>query len=148
MRYAMAALLALGLAGQTAALELSAQKPVISYEAFVELDERVRRERFDTYDPDTKSYLMRTHATRWLERNRGRLNKSQIALVHEVIDFLAPSAFAGTPDAHAKSKALIDRLACQLSHSDIVAAIRPDMTPPDTSWLSEIWEWLQNCVVG
>jgi hypothetical protein len=148
MRYAIAVLLALGLAGQMAALELRAQKPVISYEAFVELGERERRERFDKYDPDTKSYLMRTHATKWLERNRGRLSKNQIALVQELIDFLSPSAFAGTPDAHAKSKALIDRLQCQLSHSDIVAAVRPDMTPPNTSWLSEIWEWLQNCVIG
>ena len=148
LRGAIIALLALGLAGPPAALDLRGQKPVISYEAFVQLDESVRRERFNKYDPETKSYLMRTHAARWLERNRARLSRSQVALMQEVIDFLSPSAFAGTPEVHAKSKALIDKLECQLSHSDLVAAIRPDMTPPKTNWLNEIWEWLSNCVIG
>ena len=148
MRYAIIVVVALGLAGQPAALDLRAQKPVISYEAFLQLDESARRERFDKYDPDTKSYLMRTHATRWLEQNRARLNAPQVALINELIDFLSPSAFAGTPEAQTKSRELMEKLQCQFTSSDLVAAFRPDQTPPRTNWLSEIWEWLENCVVG
>ena len=120
------------------------QKPVIAYEAFMELDAKDRRERFEKYDPETKSYLMRTHARKWLEKNRLHLSNTQIALMNETIDFLSPDAFSGTPEVQAKSQALIEKFKCVISDSDVVAALRPDMTP-SSNWLNDLWEWFWNC---
>ena len=120
------------------------QKPVITYEAFMELSAKDRQERFDKYDPVTKSHLMRTHARQWVEKHRPRLNKAQIALMTEAIDFLSPDAFSGTAEMQAKSQALIEKFKCVISDSDLVAALRPDMTP-SWNWLDELLEWFRNC---
>ena len=110
----------------------------------MKLDEKDRQERFDKYDPETKSHLMRTHGRKWLEKNRSRLSKAQIALINEAIDFLSPDAFAGTPEMQAKSMALIEKFKCAIPESDLVAAFRPDMTP-SSNWLNEFWHWFWNC---
>jgi hypothetical protein len=127
-----------------------APKTQITYAAFMALNDQQRRERFDAYDADTKSGLMRTHANQWLDKNRTRLSASQIAVMQEVIAYLSPETYRNPGDAQIarRGQELTEKLKCQLRHSDVLAAIGPHRSPSSASWMNDVWFWFNQCVIG
>jgi hypothetical protein len=125
-------------------------KVQITYDAFMALDDKQRADRFDSYDPETKSVLMRTHTQRWLEKNQQRLSRSQIELVHELIAYLSPDAYrnAGSLENQRRSQELYDKLKCRIRHSDLVMAVGPHRKQPPGSWMNDVWFWFNECVIG
>jgi hypothetical protein len=125
-------------------------KTQITYAAFMALSDRQRWDRFDGLDAETKSMLMRTHANRWLDKNRSRLSAGQIAVMQEVIEYLSPESYRnpGDPQIARRGQELTEKLKCQLRHSDMLAAIGPHRSPPPASWMNDVWLWFNQCVIG
>ncbi len=125
-------------------------KTQITYDAFMALDDKQRRTRFDGYNAETKSLLMRTHTQRWLEKNRQRLSTSQVQLVQDMIAYLSPDAYRDPTDAGIakRGQELTAKFKCQLRNSDVLAAVGPHRSPPATNWMNDVWYWITDCVIG
>lgn len=61
--------------GQQPAARVAAAQ--ITYDQFIQLDPQARRERFGRLNAENKALIKRTHAERWLVRNRARLSEAQ-----------------------------------------------------------------------
>jgi len=87
----------------------------------MKLDSRQRIQRFQAMSPEDKAAVVQTHAQRWLEKNRGRLSTSQIALVQEAIDLVTPALYRdpNAPEQVQKYKELSAKLTCQMRVSDV-----------------------------
>jgi hypothetical protein len=139
-----------GAAFDARGLQNQAAKVQITYDAFMVLDDKQRRTRFDGYDPETKSMLMRTHTQRWLEKNRQRLSTSQVQLVQDMIAYPSPEAYSNPrdPAITKRGQELTEKFRCQLWNSDVMAAIGPHRPPPTGNWMSDVWVWFTDCVIG
>jgi hypothetical protein len=139
-----------GWAALGASDQQSPPKTQITYAAFMALSDQQRRDRFDGFDAETKSVLMRTHANQWLDKNRTRLSASQIALMQDLIAYLSPEAYRnpGDPQIARRGKELTEKVKCQLRNSDVLAAIGPHRSPPPASWMNDVWLWFTACVIG
>ena len=125
-------------------------KTQITYDAFMALDNEQRKTRFDGYDAETKSLLMRTHTQRWLDKNRERLSASQVQLVQDMIAYLSPEAYRNPSDpAIAKrGQELTEKFKCQLRNSDVLASVGPHRAPSSANWMNDVWYWFTECVIG
>lgn len=96
----------------------------ISFDDFMRLDAQNRRERFSQLDATDKAMLVRTHAERWLAKNRGRLGASEQAFIEEAITLVTPEIFNPPVDpktAHRQDE-LTDRYRCRVNPADVSAA--------------------------
>jgi len=141
----------LGLPGTLQEPPGQTSKAAVSYESFMQLDARVREDRFGAMSPEDKSLIMRTHAERWLDKNRARLSTSQVALVRDAIEFLSPELYRNPADPgfDEKGRELEKAFRCALPRSDVMELFGATRSPvPRASWLDDIWAWFEDCVVG
>ncbi len=96
----------------------------VSFDDFMRLDSQNRRERFSQLDATNKAMLVRTHAERWLAKNRGRLGASEQAFIEEAITLATPEAFNPPVDAKAarRQDEFRDRYRCRVDPADVSAA--------------------------
>ena len=123
----------------------------ISYNDFVKLDAAQRVDLWGRMSPENKSAIVRTHAERWLDRNRGRLTAGQTALVEEAIAFLSPELYKNPtdPEQLKRQDALEAKLKCGLRRSDLINAFGV-VSPPSTNsdWRADLWAWFEDCIIG
>lgn len=67
------------------------------YDGFMTLSLDQRRARFDALSAEAKAGIIRTHAERWLESNRGRLTASEAAVFDEIVAFITPEIYRQLP---------------------------------------------------
>jgi hypothetical protein len=132
-----------------------AQAPntAITYDDFMRLDARQRRERFQTMTPENKSMVVRMHAQRWLEENHDRLSADQIALMNAAIEFVSPALYGNPndPEQLEKEEALRARLRCRMRTWDVMNAFGVLRSPEpvrNLSWFDHLWDWFAACVSG
>lgn len=123
----------------------------VTYDDFLKLDAAQRVDLWGTMSPEDKSAIVRTHAERWLDRNRSRLTAGQTALVEEAIAFLTPELYRNPndPEQVRREEALRAKLKCRLRRSDVMSAFKVVSPPAATStWRDDLWAWLEGCVFG
>lgn len=123
----------------------------VTYEQFMKLDAAQRSDVWGTLIPETKAALMRMHAERWLEHNRGRLTDRQAQLVEEAIAFVTPALYRNPhdPELLKQEAALRAKLLCGLRQSDAINAFKvlsPEAVSSD--WRADLWTWLEHCLFG
>jgi hypothetical protein len=141
-----------------AATNVQHDASTISYEAFIALAAKERPDTFARLTPDNKASLIRTHATRWLEKHRSSLTISQAALVQEAIDFISPDLYREVPASASlreKEQKIAHRLACSLGSQRAMAAFTfreaaeaKDRSPAQliSGWIDDWAQWLMECV--
>lgn len=115
------------------------------------LSREQRTARFANLTAENKAAIMRTHAEKWLEKNRGRLSATQAATVQKAVDFVTPALYRQplARELVEKSDALKGELQCRLRRSDALEAFGPSRSPlPPTGWLDDVWTWFEVCVIG
>lgn len=114
---------------------------VTAYDDFIKLSADQRRHRFDAISPENKAMIVRTHADRWLQGNRGRLSDSETAVFEEIIAFFTPDLYRTPPDAASQSRqeSLQAKMRCRVSPEDVheaTSVLRETKTPmpPRPTW--------------
>lgn len=69
------------------------QVKTIDYDTFGKLDLQGRIKAFNEISPENQAELVKTHAKRWLEKNRNRLTAEQISVLEENIAFITPDIY-------------------------------------------------------
>jgi hypothetical protein len=96
----------------------------IGFDDFMRLDPQNRRERFNQLDPTNKAMLVRTHAERWLAKNRDRLGASEQACIEEAITLATPEVFNPPvdPTTARRQDEFTERYRCRVNPADVSAA--------------------------
>jgi hypothetical protein len=126
---------------------------------FLGLSAEAQRPRFAGLTAENRSFLVRTHAERWLRAHRDELSASQIQVVEEAIAFFTPELYAN-PGATASAEqeaSLKQRLACSLGRDRTGQAFT--LTPPDSPSapapepgvidraIDRVLAWFSDCVM-
>ena len=107
---------AIGLFGQ--------QSTAAQYDEFMRLPANERPAHFASIDARDKAVIVRTHAERWLAKNRARLDPSQVRVFQEAIAFITPELYLRPLDAQMmkREQDLKNRARCTVDPVDLAAA--------------------------
>lgn len=137
-----------GEATQAVRFRLQASVPWTSYDEFVKLPPPQRRERFNIMSAGNRATIVQTHVKRWLDRNRGRLSASEVAIFEEIITFLERARTSGG-FSDDRGDALVARMRCRVADEDVREAtnVFGDATKPSDSkvgrrYLSQAQCWI------
>jgi hypothetical protein len=127
----------------------------LAYEELMKLGDKERESSLLQMPPAERLRLKRTHAQRWLEKNRASLTPSQVAVAQEAIDFISPERYRdlSDPELMKQEAEIAHRLACSLGEERAVAAFTfREIAPPSSNrpWsdLLDSWaQWLVECVI-
>lgn len=125
----------------------------INYEEFLAVPDEDRPAYFSRLTAGNKACLKRTHATRWLERNRHRLSAGQVDAVQQAIAFVTPEIYIdpSRPEIASRESEIKSALVCKLGRDLAQEAF--SFSTQSTSggnqmsrierWLS----WFSDCVI-
>lgn len=146
---AMAAVLCVGIASATP-LQTPPIARDLSYEDFVRLDAKQRREAFGRLTPESKASIVRTHAERWLSDNRQRLSSNELSIFQEIIATVTPDLYRKPPDPSSirRERDINANSRCRVNPEDVVAAF--DVFEEKISAAKTRWAYLDRakCWVG
>jgi hypothetical protein len=124
---------------------------VVPYDDFMKMSVDERHGRFGALSAENKALIVRTHAERWLVKNRTRLSASEVGVFQEMIDFIAPARYAKQPDTamDRQEQALKAKMRCRVSPDDVVQAFnvfgassQAGAARPTWTYLSQARCWL------
>lgn len=101
---------------------MNQEQPTIGYDQFMPqpLQERIRI--FNEVSAENRALLVKTHVERWLAANRSRLTDEQVAVVEEIIPFIAPEWYQAERDfekIHQEAEALREKLEAVFSREEV-----------------------------
>ena len=110
------------------------QEKAIDYDTFGKLGIQGRLKAFNEASPENKAELVKTQATRWLDKNRSRLTPEQIAVLEENIAFISPALYR-FPRREEDQKKFLDlqkKTSALFSEDDLFQAfyLQADYIPP------------------
>lgn len=125
---------------------------VVTYDDFMKFSAEQRRDRFGALSAENKSVIVRTHAERWLVRNRARLTASEVGVFQEMINFITPERYAKRAETAMgkEEQALRAKMRCRVSREDVVEAFnvfgtrsQTGVAKPRFTYLSQAKCWLE-----
>lgn len=139
------------LSAQTREFVTAASVSPPSYDEFIALDFAQRRTTFATLDATVKTLLVRTHAERWLAKNRTRLTAEQSAAVHAFADFI-PELFrdAMGRESVKRELELTKAIRCRVGEAAFAEAFAILHPLPERRWawrdiVNEWLKWIVEC---
>jgi len=93
-------------------------------------------------EPGPRFEMYRIHIDRWLNQNRGRLSRDQVAYVTEMRDLLTPDGVDSK-----RMVELTDRMRCEFWKSDAMALGLPQTDRLASSRIGDVTYWFRNCVI-
>jgi hypothetical protein len=99
--------------------------PVVTYDEFMIKPVGERIGIFNQVSPENRADLVRTHLSRWLERNADRLSDEQKEVMDENLGFITPDRYRGviSADDQASARALEERTAKVFSRDEARQAL-------------------------
>lgn len=133
-----------GIQAHTRADAQGAAPSVVTYDDFMKISADQRRGRFDALSAENKSLILRTHAERWLARNRARLTASEVGVFQEMINFITPERYARRTETamDREEQALRAKMRCRVSTEDVLEALNVSGTPSQTKVAKPTWTYL------
>ena len=121
-----------------------ATPPVVAYDDFMRISAEQRRGSFGALSAENKSQIVRTHAERWLAKNRVRLTTSEVGVFQEMINFITPERYAKRPETamDKEEQALRAKMRCRVSTEDVVEAFNVFGTRSQTGVAKPKWTYL------
>jgi hypothetical protein len=100
----------------------AAASAVVAYDDLLTLSVEERRVVFNDMSDENRAMIVRTHAERWLEWNRGRLWASEVAVFQEVLVLITPQLVGRQPNDGIE-ETLRATVRCRLSPNDVMEAL-------------------------
>jgi hypothetical protein len=114
--------LTVGLGGQ----QPTPTKPAnaLTYDEFMRLPVQQRQEQFSRLGADSKAFMVRTHAERWVAANTTRLGSSDLVALQEAIAFITPRIYEAPMDPQVlkRESDVKAGMRCRVNTDDVVAA--------------------------
>ncbi len=100
------------------------RQAIIEYDEFMQLSVQQRKEQFRGLSGDSKAFLVRTHAQRWVAANKARLSASELAAFQEAIAFVTPRIYEAPtdPEVLKRESEVKVSMRCRVNTADAVAA--------------------------
>jgi hypothetical protein len=150
-RLTTAAFLALVLA-TAAALQAQQSSPnAADYDKFMRLAVQQRREQFVKMPAESKAFIVRTHAERWVAANKARLGSAELGAVQEAMAFITPKIYAAPmdPTVLKREDEVKASMRCRVNTNDVVAAFNVFGASPIPQQKAR-WSYLEQakCWIG
>jgi hypothetical protein len=116
----------------------------VTYDDFMKNSAEQRSRRFGALNAENKSLLVRTHAERWLAKNRARLTASEVGVFQELINFITPERYAERASTAMvkEEQAFRAKMRCRVSTEDVVEAFNVFGTRAQTGVAKLQWTYL------
>jgi hypothetical protein len=122
--------------------------PVLTYEEFATLSLDVRKRAFQEASPETRATLARGHIREWMDVNRNRLGRQEVASFQWVITAITPELYRSSPESLAKWQVIEHSLTCSVSPEDAREAFdyvsKPTKHERHWEWRSRIGCWFES----
>jgi hypothetical protein len=110
-----------------------------------------RQERFSRLGADSKALMVRTHAERWVAKNKTRLSSSELGVLQEAIAFITPRIYEAPMDPQVlkRESDLKASMRCRVNTDDVFAAFDVFNASPISQEKSR-WSYLSQakCWIG
>jgi hypothetical protein len=116
------------------------------YDEFMQLSNKQRQEQFSRLDSDSRAFLVRTHAERWLAANKGQLSRSDFSVFQEALTFITSQLYDSptTLDVFKRTSDIKGRIRCRVSQTDAAEAFSVFSTMPlPYSRVDARWSYLK-----